>query len=453
MSRTILLAVAAVAACQPADPPATGSTAAPLIGGVVHQGDEAAVAITTPSGSAFCTGTLISPSVVATAAHCIDMAGGDPAITVFFGDDTESAGRKVGVALSATHPNWTGSLANGHDIGVMVLNFPQDPFLPIPLNTSPTPDHIGEPIRRIGFGIYDRDTLDADGKKRMGTTILHQSSVGSDFFYAGDQDLSTCSGDSGGPGLLTIGDVEYLAGVHSFGFDSGDTRCVPPNNGDTRVDLYVDDFLQPYIDANDPTCGADGICAPIGCSDDPDCTPCGADGTCTDDCPLPDPDCPTSELGEICRADTQCTTGLCVFWIGDPSTHFCSRECDPAGDDCPAGMSCQSVGTLGNVCYYDDEPPGLVGSACEVATDCGSYVCENGTCVTPCDLTKGMGCIPGFSCNSIDDGQNYYCHADDTGGGGGCNSGGELPGALLALVMLLGVARRATGWSRYLRRS
>ena len=31
------------------------------------------------------------------------------------------------------------------------------------------------------------------------------------------------------------------------------------------VDLYVDDFLAPWIAANDPVCGADDLCAPIGC--------------------------------------------------------------------------------------------------------------------------------------------------------------------------------------------
>ena len=92
----------------------------------------------------------------------------------------------------------------------------------------------------------------------------------------------------------------------------------------------------------------DGSCAPIGCMSDPDCEPCGADGNCTDGCALPDPDCATSEPGEICQAETQCTTGLCVFWSTDPSYHFCSRECEPGGADCPTGMSCQSVQPFGS---------------------------------------------------------------------------------------------------------
>jgi V8-like Glu-specific endopeptidase len=432
----------ATAACVPDDE--TEGLSSPLIGGDIHTGDEAAVAITTPGGDPFCTGTLVSPSVVATAAHCIDMAAGDPEITIFFGDDTESDGRKVGVKLSAAHPDWTGSLADEHDIGVMVLNFPQDPFLPIPLNTSPMTDHVGDTIRRIGFGIYDRDTGDIDGKKREGSTTVTQVSTTGDWFLAGDDNLSTCNGDSGGPALLTIEETEYLAGVHSFGFDNGDTRCVPPNNGDTRVDLYADSFLRPYIDDNDPTCGADGLCAPIGCTDDPDCEPCGADGTCTDDCPLPDPDCPSSELGELCQAHTQCTTGLCVFWFGDPNTRFCSRECSGDGD-CPAGMSCQEIATFGDICYYDDAPAGVLGDDCDTHTDCGSYICELGRCVIPCDLTKGMGCATGFECSSLDDGVNYYCHSLDSGEGGGCCSATDrdptIPG-LLALLLVAAVARR-----------
>jgi len=444
MKRAVpVLPLLLAAACQLDPAPPAARTSQPLIGGEVDPGDEAAVALTRGTGP-FCTGTLVSPSVVVTAAHCVDMLSGDPGVIVFFGSDTTSDGRKVGVRAAMAHPDWTGSLADGHDIGVVLLNFPQDPFLPIPLNTDPLPAHLGEPIRRIGFGISDRGPPPViDGKKRTGTTTLNTVPDGYDYFLAGDDNLTTCNGDSGGTSLITIDGEERLAGVHSFGFDNGGTICIPPSNGDTRVAMYVDSFLRPYIDGNDPACGADGTCAPIGCSDDPDCTPCGHDGTCTAGCALPDPDCPTSKLGEICQADSQCESGLCIAWQGDPGTHFCSVPCDPQNDDCPDGMSCQDRPALGNVCYYDAPPSGVVGDDCQAATDCGSYVCEQGTCVTPCDLSKGQGCGDGFTCSTID-GSNYYCHGENSPGGG-CNSGGGPPGPLLALAAVALLARRRRG--------
>lgn len=442
---TAVLTTALATACldDPARPTVADSEQA-LIGGEVDYGDEAVVFINT--AGILCTGTLISPSVVATAAHCVDQVSSDPNATVYFGSDGFGDGLRVGVTKTWVHPNWTGS-AGSFDVGVLLMLTSQNPDLAIPLNTSPLTEHIGEPIRRVGFGIHESGSDEVDGLKRQGTTVLHTVPAGTDYFFAGDDDLVTCNGDSGGPAFLTIDGVEYLAGIHSFGFG-----CIPPDNGDTRVDLYWESFLLPWVQANDPTCGEDGVCARIGCTDDPDCEPCGPDGTCEADCSLPDPDCATSELGEICQANTQCVSGLCVSWSADRQSKFCTRECDPADDDCPSGMSCQNVSSYGNICYYDDDPPGVLGDDCEVATDCGSYICEQGACVTQCDVGASIFCPDGFECTSADS-TSYYCHALETGGGGGCSATGthespELP-ALLALALALAIAgRRSSGSSR-----
>src|SRR5690606_6413957 len=237
-------------------------------------------------------------------------------------------------------------------------------------------------------------------------------------------------------GLITVDGVEYVAGVHSF---TSSDECYPPN-GDTRVDLYVDEFIRPWVDQNDPTCGADGLCAPIGCSDDPDCTPCGPDGTCTSDCALPDPDCPTSGVGEICQADSQCIEGMCVAWREDRTYRFCTIEGDPQAPDCPGGMSCKNVPPLGDVCYFDEPPPGVLGDSCELATDCGSYLCLDGTCVAECDLSMGLGCPAGFECRG--DGAGYFCRKIDEEEGGCAAAGGAAGAPGLALLALLALGRR-----------
>src|SRR5690606_8614902 len=155
--------------------------------------------------------------------------------------------------------------------------------------------------------------------------------------------------------------------------------------------------------------------------DDPDCEPCGADGTCVAGCPLPDPDCATAGVGEICQADTQCLSSRCVTWRGDGRTKFCTTTCSGSGD-CPAGMRCQGLGALGSVCYYDGAPPGALGDACSEPTECGSYICEQGTCVYSCDIGAGMLCPSGYECSSLD-GERFYCLALEVDGGG-CSSSG-----------------------------
>ena len=354
----ILVAPAMMAAACSVDdgarPQVSRGAAQPLIGGAVTADDPAVVALTRGGSSSFCTGTLISPRVVLTAAHCVDMLGADPSANIYFGSDTTGAGARITVGQKKQHPLWTGDLSGGHDVGMLLMDFPvEDPTIAKTLNTaSLSSGHVGAPYRHVGFGVYDRDTGDADGQKRQGTTAI--TGTRGDVILSGDSNLSVCFGDSGGPAFLQLDGIEVVAGIHSY--TTGDD-CFPPN-GDTDVQKYAEDFILPWVQDNDPSCGLDGVCGPIGCVDDPDCLPCGPDGTCVEDCELPDPDCQTQGIGEICRAKTQCTTETCVAYRDDPDYRFCTETCDPSSDSCPEGMSCQQINPFGNICYYDDSPPG-----------------------------------------------------------------------------------------------
>lgn len=291
---SLAAAAAGLPACQPGDDlvedDGLGVIEQGLVGATLTTTDPAVVALLTASGNVFCTGTLISPRVVLTAAHCIDDGGAN--FSAYFGDDVEaSGGRRIAADRVMKHPGWTGDLSGGNDIGLVLLASAADPELPIALNTVPLTTRDGGLYRAVGFGIYDRDTRALDGKKR--TAMFRIESFPSTYVEVTDPtpddavNTVVCQGDSGGPGFITVGTDEVLAGVHSYSIEG----CFNPS-GDTRVDLFAAVFVQPWIDANDPSCGVDGLCARKGCSADPDCEPCGADGTCATDCALlglPDP--------------------------------------------------------------------------------------------------------------------------------------------------------------------
>lgn len=430
LMRHAIAALLLLAACQTGD---TETIAQPVIGAELDTGDPAVAALVFSNNNVFCTGTLISPNVVLTAAHCIDDASGDPNIAAFFTNDTEAdGGRKVGVTLTQQHPMWNGNLSGGHDVGLLLLAATQDPELAVPVNTEDLAGYIGAEYRVVGFGIHDMGGGTLDGKKRTG--MMSIARLVGDYLEAEDPETIICQGDSGGPGFLTIGDAEVLAGVHSYSISG----CANPS-GDARPDLWWDSFISPWIEDHDISCGLDGLCARVGCVDDPDCQPCGADGTCTTECPLPDVDCPTQAVGEICQADTQCETGLCVYWQDDPHSKFCSEACGGDGD-CPDGMRCQQVSPFGRVCYYAGvEPPGALGQSCEEPTDCSEYVCAENRCTYACDLGNGQLCPAGYECDSHDGGDNYYCWGLPTDGG--CSAGGQP--ALLWVLALIPLARAA----------
>jgi len=450
----VLVAVVAGAAACTGEPPPLATAAQDVVGAEVTTGDPGVVALVTSQGRVFCTGTLISPQVVLSAAHCLADAGGDPAVSAFFGADAAAAGRSVGVAMAVTHPGWTGELGGGHDLSLSLLSVAQDPALVVPINRADLAAHLGAPYRVVGFGIHDRVTRELDGKKR--TAAMQIDRLVGDYVEVGDVDAdqatAICQGDSGGPGFITVAGAEVLAGVHSYSIEG----CLNPS-GDARPDLYAADFIQPFIDSHDVTCRQNGVCNRVSCSADPDCLPCNADGTCTTACPLPDPDCPTSGLGEICQADTQCLTGQCIVWTPDPRDRFCSQPC--TGDaECPvAGMVCREVSGEGRVCDYAGEPPGAIGQACTVATECAAYLCVEGACTYTCDVPRNLLCPDGYRCDTVD-GTAFVCLAEPTDDAGGCcatGRGGDPRTALLlsGLVALVVGVRRRGGRARRDRRA
>ena len=77
----------------------------------------------------------------------------------------------------------------------------------------------------------------------------------------------------------------------------------------------------------------------------------------------------------------------------------------------------------------------MLGSSCDDALDCGTYVCEQNICTKPCDLSMNMGCPGAYECRSDND-TEYFCRAPPRKDSGGCDAGGN--GGTLFLLLIFG---------------
>ena len=163
-----------------------------------------------PDGrTGLCSGTMLSPNKVLTAAHCLD---GAASIDILF----NIAGDKFVYVTASSwniHPAFSNT-AFINDVGIVhsPVSLPV-PNLPILASSAPK---IGDKASIFGYGAATGGAS-IDGKLRAGAMTI--TSVDSNKIYANFEAnaSNTCSGDSGGPMLLQVGGQQFIIGTTSYG--------------------------------------------------------------------------------------------------------------------------------------------------------------------------------------------------------------------------------------------
>lgn len=289
----IALTAAAAACLSRADAPVAATTADDLIGGFPAASAQldAVGAIGHADGSAgfspFCSGTLVSPTMVLTAKHCL--TSHDASQLVFLtGPDAYAPTRVVGALGAAVESTAAGGVIGfGSDIGVLHLATPVTdiPLLPV---AALTDDRIGTRMTALGYGVQDASLT--RGTRRSGSMTL-EATAGSvyaaifgtfdDFLARGaarlfpDVDASTaagraqlqgvfdatrlqdgaeawfgsaagdaqaCTGDGGGPIVARVGTQATVFGVSSWGFGAEDA-CTLDGSAFASINAATLDFI------------------------------------------------------------------------------------------------------------------------------------------------------------------------------------------------------------------
>ena len=185
-----------------------------------------------------CTGTLIAPDVVVSAAHCVEPPGNDSSVNYFFSlaPDVTQAGQhladmptptyEVGAALA--HPDYVAvrqdGLAQANDISLLFLTRAVPQVQPAQLlEPQQFALQVGSPVSIAGYGLdgppKGRRTGMHLGIKRDALSVVHE--LGAYEMQVGDRAPvpQKCMGDSGGPTFVKTPQGERLAGITSRAYD------------------------------------------------------------------------------------------------------------------------------------------------------------------------------------------------------------------------------------------
>ncbi len=354
--------------------------------------EQSVVSLAWTAGGQFCTGVLVSPRVVLTAAICSTVGStslGVPDL-VAVGSDSSSPDRTLTASAIHVHPDFDEDLAPYHP-AVIVLDedATATDLVPIAIADVAT-SLVGEDVVVAGFGQTSPSAVSSIGTRRWATLTVDSEDADT-YTASGGGTSGLCTADAGAPLFW----MDPTDGLRVMGLGVGGEATCTVMSFFARVDL-ADAWLAHEIAASDPCDGetlagrCDGETA-IWCESDTlmteDCAAasleCGLDSSDRYRCVSPLDPCDGETLAGRCDGDTaiwcesdavqslDCTISGQRCGTTGTGQHRCMDECDALGfeGECVGGTArwCDEGTILERDCAACDQACG------DTAGDLGFY--------------------------------------------------------------------------------
>ena len=223
-----------------------------IVGGGAPSTEGVARAVVTIVGSRgnFCTGALVAPRLVLTAAHCVP-AGADYKVVEYGADRQPSLQDVKAVAI---HPGFNMQAMSGHrataDVALLQLAAPVRGKAPATLGTPDVPITVGSRFTIAGIGVTVRGDGRSGGSIRVAALIATgrpgtlQIRLVDPAGQGTREGLGACTGDSGAPVFEDKQGGPVIVGVVSWSTGPNGSAGCGGMTGVTPLTLYRDWILQ-----------------------------------------------------------------------------------------------------------------------------------------------------------------------------------------------------------------